>query len=201
VVYGKGSLLNKMPGDDWQKFANLRLLLGYMYAHPGKKLLFMGDEFGQRREWTHEDSLDWHLLQVSQHQGVQSWLKHLHILYRGEPALYELDVESAGFEWVDCTDWEKSIISFLRRGKTAGNYLLVVCNFTPVIRYNYRVGVPIGGHWKEVLNSDAAEYGGSGQGNFGGVDATPVPYHGRYHSLALILPPLGITFFKSDGNH
>ena len=126
VVYGKGSLLNKMPGDDWQKFANLRLLLGYMYAHPGKKLLFMGDEFGQRREWNHDDSLDWHLLQVPQHQGVQQWLKHLHILYRGEPALHELDVEPGGFEWVDCADWEKSIISFLRIGKTAGDYLLVV---------------------------------------------------------------------------
>ena len=201
VVYGKGSLLNKMPGDDWQKFANLRLLLGYMYAHPGKKLLFMGDEFGQRREWNHEDSLDWHLLQVPQHQGVQQWLKHLHILYRGEPALHELDVEPGGFEWVDCADWEKSIISFLRIGKTAGDYLLVVCNFTPVMRYDYRVGVPTGGYWKEVLNSDAGEYGGSGHGNLGGINAMPVPYHGRYHSFPLIVPPLGIIFFKNDGHH
>ena len=201
VVYGKGSLLNKMPGDDWQKFANLRLLLGYMYAHPGKKLLFMGDEFGQRREWTHEDSLDWHLLQAPRHQGVQSWLKHLHILYRGEPALHELDVDPAGFEWVDCTDWGKSIISFLRIGKTAGDYLLVVCNFTPVTRYDYRVGVPTGGYWKEVLNSDAGEYGGSGHGNLGGINAMPVPYHGRYHSFPLIVPPLGIIFFKNDGYH
>src|SRR5664279_5164507 len=201
VVYGKGSLLNKMPGDDWQKFANLRLPLGYMYAHPGKKLLFMGDEFGQRREWTHEDSLDWHLFQVPQHQGVQQWLKHLHILYRGEPALHELDVEPGGFEWVDCADWEKSIVSFLRRGKTAGDYLLVVCNFTPVTRYDYRVGVPTGGYWKEVLNSDAGEYGGSGHGNLGGINAMPVPYHGRYHSFPLIVPPLGIIFFKNDGYH
>jgi 1,4-alpha-glucan branching enzyme len=201
VVYGKGSLLNKMPGDDWQKFANLRLLLGYMYAHPGKKLLFMGDEFGQRREWNHDDSLDWHLLQVPQHQGVQQWLKHLHILYRGEPALHELDVEPGGFEWVDCADWEKSIISFLRIGKTAGDYLLVVCNFTPVTRYDYRVGVPTGGYWKEVLNSDAGEYGGSGHGNLGGINAMPVPYHGRYHSFPLIVPPLGIIFFKNDGYH
>jgi 1,4-alpha-glucan branching enzyme len=201
VVYGKGSLLNKMPGDDWQKFANLRLLLGYMYAHPGKKLLFMGDEFGQRREWNHDDSLDWHLLQVPQHQGVQQWLKHLHILYRGEPALHELDVEPGGFEWVDCADWEKSIISFLRIGKTAGDYLLVVCNFTPVMRYDYRVGVPTGGYWKEVLNSDAGEYGGSGHGNLGGINAMPVPYHGRYHSFPLIVPPLGIIFFKNDGYH
>ena len=201
VVYGKGSLLNKMPGDDWQKFANLRLLLGYMYAHPGKKLLFMGDEFGQRREWNHDDSLDWHLLQVPHHQGVQQWLKHLHILYRGEPALHELDVEPGGFEWVDCADWEKSIISFLRIGKTAGDYLLVVCNFTPVMRYDYRVGVPTGGYWKEVLNSDAGEYGGSGHGNLGGINAMPVPHHGRYHSFPLIVPPLGIIFFKNDGHH
>ena len=201
VVYGKGSLLNKMPGDDWQKFANLRLLLGYMYAHPGKKLLFMGDEFGQRREWNHDDSLDWHLLQVPQHQGVQQWLKHLHILYRGEPALHELDVEPGGFEWVDCADWEKSIISFLRIGKTAGDYLLVVCNFTPVMRYDYRVGVPTGGYWKEVLNSDAGEYGGSGHGNPGGINAMPVPHHGRYPSFPLIVPPLGIIFFKNDGHH
>ena len=198
VVYGKGSLLNKMPGDDWQKFANLRLLLGYMWAHPGKKLLFMGDEFGQRREWTHEDSLDWHLLQVPKHQGVQHWLKDLHILYRREPALHELDVDPTGFEWVDCTDWEKSIISFLRKGKTTGDYLLVVCNFTPVIRYDYRVGVPTGGYWKEVLNSDAGEYGGSGHGNLGGINAMPVPYHGRYHSFSLIVPPLGIIFFKNE---
>ena len=200
AVYGKGSLLNKMPGDDWQKFANLRLLLGYMYAHPGKKLLFMGGEFGQRREWTHEDSLDWHLLQFPRHRGVQSWLKHLHILYRGEPALYEVDFDPAGFEWVDCTDWEKSSITFLRKGKAPGDSILVVCNFTPVTRYNYRVGVPAGGYWKEVLNSDAGEYGGSGKGNLGGVEATPVPCHGRYYSLCLILPPLGILFFKNEGN-
>ena len=199
AVYGKGSLLNKMPGDDWQKFANLRLLLGFMYAHPGKKLLFMGGEFGQRREWAHDESLDWHLLQFPGHHGVQKWLKHLHILYRGEPALYEVDCESAGFEWVDCTDWEKSIISFLRIGKTSQDYILVVCNFTPVIRYNYRVGVPGGGYWKEVLNGDAVEYGGSGQGNLGGIDATSVPCHGREHSLSLSIPPLGILFFKREG--
>ncbi len=201
VVYGKGSLLNKMPGEDWQKFANLRLLLGYMYAHPGKKLLFMGGEFGQRREWNHEESMDWHLLQIPQHQGVQSWLKHLNILYRGEASLHEIDFEPSGFEWVDCTDWGKSIISFLRKGKTSGDYLLVVCNFTPVIRYNYRVGVPTRGYWKEELNSDAGEYGGSGYGNLGGVDATPVSHHGRDYSLTLIVPPLCIIFFKNEGRH
>ena len=201
AVYGKGSLLNKMPGDDWQKFANLRLLLGYMYAHPGKKLLFMGGEFGQGREWAHEDSLDWHLLQFPGHQGVQIWLKHLHILYKGEPALHELDCEPAGFEWVDCTDWEKSIISFLRKGKTPGDSILVICNFTPVIRYNYRVGVQRGGYWREMLNSDAGEYGGSGQGNLGGVEATTVPCHGRCYSLSLVIPPLGIVFLKNEGRH
>jgi 1,4-alpha-glucan branching enzyme len=190
-----------MPGDDWQKFANLRLLFGYMYAHPGKKLLFMGGEFGQRREWAHEESLDWDLLQFPEHQGVQCWLKHLHILYRGEPALHELDCEPAGFEWVDCTDWEKSVISFLRKGKTSGDCILVVCNFTPVTRYNYRVGVPRGGYWKEMLNSDAGEYGGSGQGNLGGVEATTVPCHGRGSSLSLVIPPLGIVFFKNEGHH
>ncbi len=200
VVYGKGSLLNKMPGEDWQKFANLRLLLGYMFAHPGKKLLFMGGEFGQRREWTHEDSLDWHLLQFPWHQGVQNWVKHLHILYKGEPALHEIDFEPEGFEWVDCTDWEKSIISFLRKGKTPDDFILVVCNFTPVLRYDYRVGVPAGGYWKEVLNSDAGQYGGSDHGNLGGVDATSVPYHGRSYSLPLIVPPLGIIFFKNEGH-
>ena len=199
VVYGKGSLLNKMPGDDWQKFANLRLLFGCMYAHPGKKLLFMGDEFGQRREWVHEDSLDWHLLQSPEHQGVQTWIKHLNILYKGEPALYEMDFDPAGFEWVDCSDWEDSVITFLRSGKTPGDTMLIVCNFTPVARHNYRVGVPAGGYWREVLNSDAHEYGGSGHGNLGGVEATPVPYHGRYYSLSLILPPLGILFFRRAG--
>ncbi|MBU1568140.1 MAG: 1,4-alpha-glucan branching protein GlgB [Proteobacteria bacterium] len=198
AVYGKGSLLNKMPGDDWQKFANLRLLLGYMYAHPGKKLLFMGGEFGQGKEWAHEDSLDWHLLQFSGHKGVQSWLKQLHILYRGEPALHELDCQPAGFEWVDCTDWEKSIISFLRKGKTPGDSILVICNFTPVTRDNYRVGVPSAGYWKEMLNSDAGEYGGSGQGNLGGVEATTVPCHGRCYSLSLVIPPLGIVFLKNE---
>ena len=196
VVYGKGSLLNRLPGDDWQKGANLRLLLGYFYAHPGKKLLFMGGEFGQWREWVHEDSLDWHLLDSSPHQKIQQWVKHLHILYRGEPALYELDFHRDGFEWIDSSDWDQSIISFLRKGRSKDDRILVVGNFTPVPRYNYRVGVPAGGYWKEMLNSDAREYGGSGHGNVGGVEATPVPFHGKYYSLTLTLPPLGILFFK-----
>ncbi len=199
VVYGKGSLINKMPGDEWQKCANLRLLLGYFYAHPGKKLLFMGGEFGQWREWVHEDSLDWHLLEHPQHQGIQRWVQHLNILYRHEPALYEVDFEHAGFEWVDCSDWEHSIISFVRKGRSHREQILVVCNFTPEPRYNYRLGVPYGGFWKEVLNSDAREYGGSGHGNLGGFEASPVPFHGKYYSISLTLPPLGILFFRNEG--
>jgi 1,4-alpha-glucan branching enzyme len=196
VVYGKGSLINKMPGDYWQKFANLRLLFGYMYAHPGKKLLFMGGEFGQWDEWYHEKSLDWHLLQYPSHQGIQKWLKDLNQTYKTEPALYELDFESSGFEWVDCSDIEQSIISFLRKGKNPKDIFLIVCNFTPVPRYNYKIGVPYNGYWKEVLNSDATEYGGSGHGNFGGLYADSVPMHHRQYSIALTLPPLGILFFK-----
>ncbi len=196
VVHGKGSLLGKMPGDDWQKFANLRLLLGYLFTHPGKKLLFMGGEFGQWSEWNHEDSLEWHLLEYDRHQGVQKWVQDLNSLYRGEPALYELDFESGGFEWIDCGDWESSIISFVRRGKSTGDDFVVVCNFTPVIRVNYRVGVSGGGFWEEVLNSEATLYGGSGLGNAGGMEAEPEPFHGRPYSLSLTLPPLGILIFK-----
>lgn len=199
VVYGKGSLLGKMPGDDWQKFASLRLLIGFMYTHPGKKLLFMGGEFGQWREWTHQESLEWHLLQYLPHQGVQKWVKDLNIFYGREPALYELDFELEGFEWIDSSDWEKSIISFLRKGKSSENIVLVVCNFTPVIRSDYRIGVSAGGLWKEILNSDGREYGGSGHGNFGGVKADPIKIHGRQHSLSLTLPPLSILVFKKEG--
>jgi len=196
VVYGKGSLLGKMPGDGWQKFANLRLLLGYMYTHPGKKLLFMGGEFGQWREWSHEESLDWNLLQYTPHQGVQRWVQDLNRFYRKEPALYELDFERDGFEWIDFRDWENSLVSFIRRGKSTREIVLAVCNFTPVPRFGYRVGVPVGGFWKEVLNSDGREYGGSGLGNLGGVEAEPIPFHGRPYSLSLTLPPLSIVCFK-----
>ena len=199
VVYGKGSLLRRMPGEAWQKFANLRLLLGYLYGHPGKKLLFMGGEFGQWDEWYHERSLDWHLLQYLPHQGVQRWMKDLNQLYRREPALYELDFRQEGFEWIDFRDWEGSIISFIRKGKTTDDIFLVVSNFTPMLRMNYRVGVPRGGFWKEAMNSDATIYGGIGHGNFGGLEATPVPYHGKYQSLSLTLPPLGVLFFKNEG--
>jgi 1,4-alpha-glucan branching enzyme len=199
VVYGKGSLLRKMSGNEWQKFANLRLLFGYMYGHPGKKLIFMGGEFGQWDEWYHESSLDWHLLQYPLHQGVQKWVRDLNHLYRVEPALYELDFRMEGFEWIDFHDWEGSIVIFLRKGKNTGDLFLIVCNFTPIPRQNYRTGVPRGGFWKEVLNSDSKTYGGSGHGNFGGLEASPIPSHGKYHSLSLTLPPLGVLFFKNEG--
>ena len=198
VVYGKGSLLGKMPGDNWQKHAHLRLLLGYMYVHPGKKLLFMGGEFGEPDEWNHDRSLDWHLLECPLHQGMQRWVKDLNRFYKNEPALCEGDFDSEGFEWIDFSDWEQSIISFIRRGKTTDDTILAVCNFTPVPRHNYRVGVPRRGLWREILNSDAKQYGGSGHGNFGGGHATPLPSHGRYSSLLLTLPPLGIVVFKNE---
>ena len=196
VVHGKGSLIGKMAGDDWQKFANLRLLYGYMFTHPGKKLLFMGAEMAQWREWYHEESLDWHLLQYDRHQGIQRWLRDLNRFYRSEPALYELDFQSEGFSWIDCGDWEGSIISYIRQGRSTQDLLLAVCNFTPVPRVGYRVGAPAGGLWQEVLNSDASIYGGSGHGNFGGIEAEDTPVHGRDFSLTLTLPPLGIVVFK-----
>lgn len=198
VVYGKRSLLEKMPGDEWQKFANLRLLFGYMYAHPGKKLIFMGGEFGQRNEWYHEVGLDWHLLQNHLHKGIYKWIKDLNLFYRNEPSLYEVEFSPNGFEWIDFHDWESSIISFLRMDKSRKNILMIVCNFTPVPRYNYRIGVSRGGYWKEVLNSDSEIYGGSNHGNFGGLEASNVPAHGREYSLSLTLPPLGILFFKNE---
>jgi 1,4-alpha-glucan branching enzyme len=198
VVYGKGALLGKMPGDEWQKNANLRLLFGYMYGHPGKKLLFMGAEFGQWKEWWHEESLEWHALQYPFQRGVQKWVKDLNHFYRNEPALFEKDFTPEGFEWVDFHDWEQSVISFVRKGQHPDDLLLVLCNFTPLPRCNYRMGVPRGGYWREALNSDAAIYEGSGQGNFGGLEAAPVPAHGHYHSLSLTLPPLAALFFKYE---
>ena len=196
VVYGKGSMLRKMPGDYFQKFANLRLLYGFMFGHPGKKLLFMGDEFGQWSEWNHDASLDWHLLNEPLHEGLKRWVRDLNTLYRGEPLLYETDFDPAGFEWVDCKDFQRSIISFLRRSRNSEDQLLFVCNFTPVVRQNYRVGAPSEGFWKEILNSDAPLYGGSGQGNFGGLSTVPLPIHGRPFSLNMTLPPLGIVVFR-----
>ncbi len=196
VVHGKGSLLRRMPGDDWQKFANLRTLFGYMWAHPGKKLLFMGGDFGQWDEWNHDDSLQWHLCQFDPHLGLQRWVRDLNHLYRNEPALYQLDFQEGGFAWVDCHDWEESVIAFLRRGYDADDTLLVICNLTPVPRQNYTIGVPHGGWWSEVLNSDGEIYGGSGIGNMGGIEAAPTTSHGHYHSLTLTLPPLGTLLLK-----
>jgi 1,4-alpha-glucan branching enzyme len=196
VVHGKGSLLNKMAGDDWQKFANLRLLYGYMFTQPGKKLLFMGGEFGQGREWSHESSLDWHLLQYPHHEGVRRWVADLNRMYREEPAAHAMDFSHDGFRWIDMHDSANSVLSYMRRGPDPADTLLVVCNFTPVTRSNYRLGVPAGGFWKEILNSDAAEYGGSGAGNYGGVEATPLPSHGQLRSITLTLPPLATLVLK-----
>jgi 1,4-alpha-glucan branching enzyme len=196
VVYGKGSLIRKMPGDDWQKFANLRALLGYMFAQSGKKLLFMGGEFGQWNEWYHEASLDWDLLGRPFHEGLRRWVEDLNRTYRSEKALYERDFEPGGFQWVDCNDSQQSTISLLRKGNHEDDTLLVACNFTPVPRHNYRVGAPKGGFWREILNSDSANYGGSGQGNMGGIEAAPLPFHGYPYSLNLTLPPLGAVYFK-----
>jgi len=196
VVHGKGSIFGKMPGDEWQKFANLRLLYGYMFAQPGKKLLFMGNEFGQVREWGHDSSLEWHITQYPLHSGVQNWVAQLNRLYCEERALYELENDPAGFEWVDCNDTGASIVSLLRKAKRPEDTILIVCNFTPVPRETYRIGVPSGGYWRELLNSDAKEYAGSGVGNAGGMMAEEIAVHGRPYSLSLTLPPLGALFLK-----
>jgi 1,4-alpha-glucan branching enzyme len=196
VVYGKGSMITRMPGDDWRKFANLRLLYGYMWGHPGKKLLFMGNDFGQWNEWNHDRSLDWHLWERPLHSGLRRWVRDLNTFYRGQPSLYEVDFEPSGFEWVDCGDFERSVISFLRRAKNPADMTLFICNFTPVPRHNYRVGAPVGGDWREALNSDAPLYGGSGQGNSGRVEAVPLPLHGRPYSLNLTIPPLGVLVLR-----
>jgi 1,4-alpha-glucan branching enzyme len=198
VVHGKGSLINKMPGDDWQRFANLRLLFAYMYAQPGKKLLFMGGEFGQYHEWAHDSSLDWHLLGNPLNRGTQSWVEQLNRTYRSEPGLHELEHELGGFEWIDCNDSATSTISLLRKGRSPKDSVVAVFNFTPVPRPGYQVGVPSGGYWRELLNSDAKEYGGSGMGNMGGVRAEERPVHGRPFRLNLTLPPLAALFLKPE---
>ena len=199
VVHGKGSLHGKMPGDDWQKFANLRALYAYTYGHPGKKLLFMGNELGQVLEWNHDTSLDWHLLdQGPYHAGLQRLVRDLNRVYRAEPALHQRDFDPSGFEWIDLTDVDHSVMAFLRRGHDPGDVVVVVCNFTPVRRTGYRVCVPHAGYWRELINTDAIEYGGSGVGNFGGVQADDVAWHGRPASLRLDLPPLGIVLFAPN---
>ncbi len=197
VVHGKGALIGKMPGDEWQSSANLRLMFGYMYSHPGKKLLFMGCEFAQWKEWNHDESLEWHGLEHISHHGVQKWVSDLNHLYKNEPALYELDFSEDGFEWIDFHDWEQCIISFLRKSRTTGETMLIICNFTTVPRHNYKVGLPNGGFWRELLNSDSGIYGGSGCGNSGGAEAEQSPAQGRDYSITLTLPPLGILFFKN----
>ena len=199
VVHGKGSLYGKMPGDPWQKLANLRLLYGYMFTHPGKKLLFMGAEFGQHREWRFRHSLDWDLLEEPGHKGLHDWVRDLNHLYRDEPAMHELDFHRDGFAWINVHDHDNSVLSYLRKDKTGKRLLTVVCNFTPVVRYDYRIGVPKGGPWAEILNSDAEDYGGSGQGNLGGVVASPEPFYDHYdYTLSVTLPPLGIVVFQRE---
>jgi 1,4-alpha-glucan branching enzyme len=196
VVHGKGSLLGQMPGDVWQKFANLRLLYAYMWCHPGKKLLFMGDEFGQWAEWNHDTSLDWHLLQWDTHSGLQRCVADLNRLLRHEGALHQLDFDGRGFQWIDCHDWSASVLAFVRRGVDRDDFLVVACNFTPVPRSGYRLGVPRAGFYDEVFNSDSAWYGGSNLGNGGGLEALPAPRHGHPQCLELTLPPLAAVVLK-----
>jgi 1,4-alpha-glucan branching enzyme len=196
VVHGKNSLLHKMPGDMWQQFANLRLLLAYQHAHPGKKLLFMGQEFGQRNEWSEERSLDWHLLQYESHKGIQKLVADLNRLHAEEPALHQVDFEWTGFDWIDCNDGDNSVVSFIRRARNHEDFLVIILNATPVVRGNYRVGVPVGGFYKEILNTDSANYGGSGVGNLGGLNSESSTAQERPHSLLLTLPPLSALVFK-----
>ena len=199
VVHGKGSLWTRMPGDPWQKLANLRLLYGYMFSTPGKKLLFMGGELGQEREWDHDTSIDWHLLDDERRRGLQRLVGDLNRLYRAEPALHQRDCDPAGFEWIDASDANQSVLVFLRRGERPEDQVVVVCNFTPVVRENYRIGVDVEGMWTELMNTDSHHYGGSGVGNLGQVEAVPVPWQGRLFSLNLTLPPLSILWFKPSG--
>jgi len=196
VVHGKGSLYTRMPGDRWQKFANLRAYFGFMWTHPGKKLLFMGGEFGQEREWSHERALDWHLLDDPLHKNLQQLVRDLNHLYRNCPPLHELDCEPAGFEWIDASDTEQSVISFIRRARDPERYAVVICNFTPVVRHGYRIGVPMAGRYIERLNTDAAFYGGSNVGNGGAVESVAQPWHGRDYSILVTLPPLATTVFE-----
>ena len=200
VVYGKGSLIGKMPGDAWQKFANLRAMYGYMWAHPGKKLLFMGGEFAQRREWTHEGELEWWVAGLPEHAGVQRMMRELNRVYRGEPALHEIDFSAEGFEWVDPGNAQASVLSFLRKGVGDAPPVLAVSNFTPVPRQNFMVGVPRLGRWQEIFNSDAREFGGSGWGNLGGVEAVPVSCDGRLQAVTLSLPPLSTILLRWEAN-
>jgi 1,4-alpha-glucan branching enzyme len=197
VVYGKRSLLSKMPGDEWQKFANLRMFLAWMYGHPGKKLLFMGSEFGQRNEWNHDVGLDWHLAQLPRHDGLRRLAQHLNYIYKSEPALWQLDDTYEGFDWIDFHDADNSVVSFLRKSRE-GEMIAFVVNATPQVRYNYRLGVPESGFWREIINTDAETYGGSNVGNYGGVRSENVPWMAREHSILIHLPPLATVAFKLE---
>lgn len=200
VVHGKHSLIGRMPGDDWQAFANLRTLLGYQWCFPGKKLLFMGCEFGQRGEWNTNAALDWWLLdQGPFHRGLQQFIADLNLLYQAEPALWDGDYAVEGFFWLDCTDHQNSVMSFVRQNRAGTKHLLVILNLTPVLRTNYRLGLPLGGFWREVLNSDAVAYGGSNQGNLGGVTAQEHPLHNQSYSAEFTIPPLNVSVFRHEG--
>jgi 1,4-alpha-glucan branching enzyme len=195
VVHGKKSMLGKMPGDLWQKFANLRLFYGYMFGHPGKKLLFMGDEIGQMDEWKEDHSLDWHLLEEQSHQKLQLYLRDLNRVYTSNPALFQADPDYRGFEWIDFHDTDSSVISYLRYDIKRGNHLVIVCNFTPVPRFGYRIGVPDRCFYREMLNSDSAAYWGGNLGNAGGVHSEDVPWHGKDRSIMITVPPLAVLYF------
>lgn len=196
VVHLKGSLIKKMPGDDWQKAANLRAYYGYMYGHPGKKLLFMGDEIAQWHEWNFEASLDWYHAELNPHRGVAQFLRDLNHLYQAEPALHEVDFEHAGFQWIDYRDADQSIIAFLRRNRAGDQQIIVICNFTPIPRENYHLGVPEAGFYAELINSDAISYWGSGMGNLGGVQSQAGVWHDQPHHIKLVLPPLSTLILK-----
>jgi 1,4-alpha-glucan branching enzyme len=195
-VHGKGSLMGKSAGDTWQKFATLRLLFGYQYTHPGKKLSFMGQEIAQWSEWSEERSLDWHLLDYPMHAQVQTWVKDLNHCYLKQPALFERDFSFEGFRWIEANDAEQSVFTYIRYAEDMSDFLIVACNFTPVPRYHYRIGVPTLGHYAELLNSDSGIYGGGNLGNLGGVEAEPVPWHEWHQSLDITIPPLGIVILK-----
>jgi 1,4-alpha-glucan branching enzyme len=196
VVHGKRSMLGKMPGDLWQKFANLRLFYGYMFGHPGKKLLFMGGEFGQWDEWNFDKSLDWHLTGFRQHSRLQKYMQDLNRLYTSEPALYEVDYAWQGFEWIDFHDADNSTVAFIRRSKDPADHIVIACNFTPVPRPAYRIGVPEQCFYREILNSDSDDYWGSNVGNRGGVQSDAVAWHNQPCSMEITLPPLGVVYFK-----
>jgi 1,4-alpha-glucan branching enzyme len=197
VVHGKRSLLNKMPGDEWQQFANLRALYGYMFAQPGKKLLFMGSEFGQWKEWDHSQSLDWHLVERDGfNRGLQLYVRDVQKVYRAEASLFEVDHHHEGFQWIDFHDWEKSVVSFVRYGRDRRDHVVCIYNFTPVPRFGYRIGVPADAYYREIINSDSMYYGGSNLGNGGGVRAEGIPFSVFSHSIAVTLPPLSAVYFK-----